>query len=262
MIVRSANDLSRRRGWRQQNGQRSEKESKDKQTQALSQTEEGEQGRKKGRQGCKVGQSTGRRLLVIDATMVLNATRTFASLVLLLTLVCCNQTQPVEQKPSNEGTGSAIPMEGFSWIVEGELAAMPLPGRNRPLAEDAAFLQREGVQTLVSLTEKPPDSAPLEEASIRQVHIPIPDYTAPTLGQMIEFVDLVSGSAEQGEPVGVHCTAGLGRSGTMAAAYLVAKGSSAKDAMATIRRLRPGSIETDAQENAVRQAEAHFSRRR
>jgi len=153
-------------------------------------------------------------------------------------------------------------MEGFSWIVEGELAAMPLPGRNRPLAEDAAFLQREGVRTLVSLTEKPPDSAPLEEASIRQVLIPVPDYTAPTLAQMIEFVDLVADSAENKEPVGVHCTAGLGRSGTMSAVYLVAKGSSADDAIATIRQLRPGSIETDAQVDAVTLAETHFSLRR
>jgi len=262
VIVRSADDLSRRRGWRQQNGQRSDKESKDQQTKALSQTKKGEQGRKKGSQGCKVGQSTGRRLLVIDAIMVLKATRTVGSLVLLLTLVCCNRTQPVEHKPSNEGVDSAIPMKGFSWIVEGELAAMPLPGRNRPLAEDVAFLQREGVQTLVSLTEKPPDSAPLEESSIRQVLIPIPDYTAPTLAQMIEFVDLVSDSAEIGEPVGVHCTAGLGRSGTMSAVYLVAKGSSADNAITTIRQLRPGSIETDAQVEAVKQAETHFSRRR
>ena len=152
-------------------------------------------------------------------------------------------------------------MEGFSWVVAGELAAMPLPGRHHPLAEDADLLQHQGIRTLVSLTEDLPDSATLEEASIRQVHIPVSDFTAPTLNQMIEFVSVVSDSVERGQPVGVHCTAGLGRSGTMSAVYLVAKGTSANDAIAELRRLRPGSIETEAQEDAVKQAEAYFSGR-
>jgi atypical dual specificity phosphatase len=147
-------------------------------------------------------------------------------------------------------------MEGFSWIVDGELAAMPLPGRNGPLAEDLDFLQHQGVRTVISLTEHPPS---IEEASIRQVRIPIEDFTAPTLQQMIEFVDVVSDSTASGEPVAVHCTAGLGRSGTMAAVYLVAKGVTADEAIARVRELRPGSIETEAQENAVREAEVHFS---
>lgn len=147
-------------------------------------------------------------------------------------------------------------MEGFSWIVDGELAAMPLPGRDRPLTQDVAFLQNEGVRTVVSLSEEPPTFA---EASIRQVRIPVADFTPPTLQQMIEFVDVVSDSTGRGEPVAVHCTAGLGRSGTMAAVFLVANGATAYEAIARVRELRPGSIETEEQENAVRQAEAHFS---
>lgn len=191
-----------------------------------------------------------------------NSTKASAALVLVLILTCCGRANSVEETPPAADTNTTASMEGFSWVVEGELAAMPLPGRNRPLVEDASFLRHEGIQTLVSLTEEPPDSAPLEEASIRQVLIPIADFTAPTLEQMIEFADLVSDSAERGEPVGVHCTAGLGRSGTMSAVYLVAKGSSADDAIATVRQLRPGSIETDAQVEAVKRAETHFSTRR
>lgn len=49
--------------------------------------------------------------------------------------------------------------------------------------------------------------------------------------------------------------AGLGRSGTMAAAYLVATGTSADEAIAILRELRPGSIETAEQEAAVRRFE-------
>lgn len=147
-------------------------------------------------------------------------------------------------------------MEGFSWIVDGALAAMPVPGRNRPLTEDAEFLKSQRVRTVVSLTENPPL---FDDESIRQVWIPVEDFTAPTLQQMIEFVDVVSDSTANGDPVAVHCTAGLGRSGTMAAVYLVANGATADQAITRVRDLRPGSIETEEQENAVRQAELHFS---
>jgi len=90
-------------------------------------------------------------------------------------------------------------MDGFSWLVDGELAAMPLPGRHRDLAVDAEFLRMEGVRTLVSLTETPPDAGVLSACGIAQAHIPVCDFTAPTLEQMIEFVDVVRISAARGK---------------------------------------------------------------
>lgn len=54
------------------------------------------------------------------------------------------------------------------------------------------------------------------------------------------------------QAVGVHCALGFGRTGTMLACYLVKEqGLAAGDAIAEIRRLRPGSIETYEQEKAV-----------
>jgi len=154
---------------------------------------------------------------------------------------------------------SRTPMPGFSWVVPGKLAAMPVPGRDRPLAQDAAFLEREGIRVLVSLTEEPPDRAVLASRGIDQRHIPVQDFTAPTLEQMIAFVAVVEDSVAAGKPVGVHCTAGLGRSGTMSAVFLVAEGVSADEAITSVRRLRPGSIETPAQEDAVRRFEQHLA---
>ena len=188
--------------------------------------------------------------------------RALVPLSLVLAVACGNPAPQIAVEPQTTAPPHVDSFVGFSWIVEGKLAAMPLPGRERPLQEDAAFLHEKKISTLISLTEDLPDPTVFENLSIRQVHIPIEDFTAPTLEQMIEFVAVVSESAESGRSAGVHCTAGLGRSGTMSAVYLVSRGLSAEAAVTSIRELRPGSIETKAQEEAVRRAEAHFRTRR
>jgi protein-tyrosine phosphatase len=46
----------------------------------------------------------------------------------------------------------------------------------------------------------------------------------------------------------VHCQGGSGRTGTFAAAYWIARGRSASEAIAIVRRARPGAVETPEQE--------------
>jgi len=140
---------------------------------------------------------------------------------------------------------------GFSWVIDDQLAGMSRPGTGTRIEDDVAFLKEHGIDLLVSLTEDVLDSSLLAEHEIKSLHLPVPDFHPPTLEQQIEFVEKASQTLSDGGRVGVHCTAGIGRSGTMLATYLVYLGSSADDAIARVRELRPGSIETEAQEESI-----------
>ncbi|HEY8504425.1 MAG TPA: dual specificity protein phosphatase family protein, partial [Gemmataceae bacterium] len=91
----------------------------------------------------------------------------------------------------------------------------------------------------------------VEDAGLLVVHVPVPDMEAPTPEQLARCVSAIRKANEAGMGVAVHCTAGLGRTGSILAAYLVSKGLSAEEAMTQVRELRPGSIETEAQEEAI-----------
>jgi ADP-ribosyl-[dinitrogen reductase] hydrolase len=59
---------------------------------------------------------------------------------------------------------------------------------------------------------------------------------------------------DRGGRFAMHCYAGLGRTGTVAARMLVEYGYRPAEAIATVRSVRPGSIETEEQEAYVRAA--------
>lgn len=145
---------------------------------------------------------------------------------------------------------------GFSAVTP-RLYAMGRPGLGGDLDEDLTFVRRH-VQVLVSLTEHPLPEQALVRANLESVHLPIQDFRAPTPEQLDAFLALVDDAQLRGESVGVHCTAGLGRSGTMMAAYLIGQGLAAEDATHLVRSLRPGSIETREQEQALRDLEARL----
>lgn len=141
----------------------------------------------------------------------------------------------------------------FSWLERGVLAGSAVPGYFgfSSLEDDLRDIREEGIRTIVSLTEDPIDEEMVEAEGMKYVHIPIDDHTAPSLEQMREFVELVARERERGSPVLVHCFAGIGRTGTMLAAWLVARGTPPADAVLAVRNARPGSLETNSQERAV-----------
>ena len=132
---------------------------------------------------------------------------------------------------------------GFSWVIDEQLAGMPQPSQ-----AGLSWAREEGVSLLISLTESGTDPVLAAEADLVVVHIPVPDMTAPPLHQLHHFVTTIGPAMARGEGVGVHCLAGMGRTGTFLAAWFIWDGMTPEDAIAHVRSLRPGSIETSDQE--------------
>jgi atypical dual specificity phosphatase len=146
------------------------------------------------------------------------------------------------------------PPHGFSWIEKPTLAGMAYPESE----EDLHWLRHNGIDVLLSLTEEPVRRDWINDAGLLLVHEPMVDMEAPSQEQLDRCVAGIERANAQQMGVAVHCGAGLGRTGVVLTAYLIHKGAKARDAIARIRKLRPGSIETSEQAEAVME----FARRK
>ena len=89
-------------------------------------------------------------------------------------------------------------------------------------------------------------------AGLAYHRLPIADGGTPDIADAIELVRWCAEATERGEAVVVTCMGGLGRSGTVAACFLVTAGMSADAAIAAVRTARgPRALETVAQEEFV-----------
>ena len=141
-------------------------------------------------------------------------------------------------------------MYNFSFVITDKLAGMAMPDPQR-FQDELDFLKQHRIYAIVSLTGNSLPQKTLKQNNIEYLHLPIVDFNPPDLVQIIDFVDFVNKMNEQNRGVAVHCHAGVGRTGTMLASYLVYSGYTAKEAINKIRELRPYSIETESQENSI-----------
>ncbi len=68
---------------------------------------------------------------------------------------------------------------------------------------------------------------------------PIPDLHAPDVDEAIDLLDRLRARLDAGETLLVHCGAGIGRAGTVAAGLLITMGVGVEDAVARVAAHRP-----------------------
>ena len=113
--------------------------------------------------------------------------------------------------------------------------------------DEMAALDAAGVRAVVCLLNIPGDAAVYESAGFSFLCLPVSDGAAPSFEQADEFVRFVTEQRGRHRAVAVHCEAGLGRTGTLLATYLVSQGESAAAAIARVRAAETVAVETPQQ---------------
>ncbi len=140
----------------------------------------------------------------------------------------------------------------FSWLIEEKLAGSGMP----TTFDELDWVLKQGVKSIVTMTENALPESWTED--VKYLHVPTQDLGAPDMDKIDTAVDFIYERITSKEAVMVHCAAGMGRAGTVLACYLVKyQKHSAKDAINKIREERPGSIQSETQEIAIRLYEKH-----
>ena len=142
----------------------------------------------------------------------------------------------------------------FSWFIEETLAGSGMPTTH----DELEWVLKQGVKSIVTMTENALPESWVEY--VNYLHVPTTDLTSPDMDKIDTAVDFIHSRINNKEPVMVHCAAGMGRTGTVLACYLVKyQKYSAKDAIERVRTKRPGSIQSEVQELAIQFFEKHTS---
>lgn len=131
----------------------------------------------------------------------------------------------------------------FHWVIDDFLAGCSRPGYDAGLSEDLEYLRDQGVDAIVSITEEPLDEARVRAAGVDYLHLFSHDGQAPGNLQLHALAEFVESRRREGRRTVIHCMAGIQRTMTGIAAYLIAhRGADPLDAItiAAHRRLGPG----------------------
>ena len=134
----------------------------------------------------------------------------------------------------------------FYWVIEGKLAGSAIPTS----IDEVEWAIDQGVKSIVTIREEPLDSDYTN--NVNYLHVHSNDMGVPEFDDLVKSVDFIHDRIVNDEPVMVHCLAGLGRTGTILACYLIKyKKMSADDAIQKVRDERPGSIQSFSQEEII-----------
>jgi len=136
--------------------------------------------------------------------------------------------------------------DNFSWLIENKLAGSAIPTSQ----DEIKWLQEQGVKSIITIREEALEY--ILPAEMKYLHINSNDMGVPEFDDLVYSVDFIHQRITNDEPVMVHCLAGLGRTGTILACYLIKyEDMTADDAIEKVRRERHGSIQSFSQEEII-----------
>ena len=130
------------------------------------------------------------------------------------------------------------------WLIPKKLAGMP-----RPQLADLPELQQLGIRGIVSVMDEPSGIKEYQEQGFQALWLPITGGKPPSVEQVKQFVNFAEPIIDDEHSVVVHCTSGNRRTGTLLAAYLIAKGENPQQAIALVQKARPTAELREAQRN-------------
>ncbi len=95
-----------------------------------------------------------------------------------------------------------------------------------------------GVSLVVDLNANQNEHALASKLGIEYLGEYVGDHTAPTQDQLFKLASILKRAVAQGRKVYVHCTAGVGRSPTCVAAYLISQSNTFEQAYARVKTKR------------------------
>jgi protein-tyrosine phosphatase len=129
--------------------------------------------------------------------------------------------------------------------VRGTLWLSSMPGRFGAWSDFEREAADTGVKMVVCLTPRDEvrELSPVYDAAIARggapyewVQLPVPNFGVPDDRQAFRHgIDRIAKALRAGEPVMMHCAAGMGRTGSAAACVLKALGLSTNEALARVR---------------------------
>jgi len=142
------------------------------------------------------------------------------------------------------------PLADSYWVVPGRLLAGKYPGgkNQKDLQRRLKPLLESGIDAFLDLTapgELPPYEDYLPEGVLYQ-RMPITDHGVPVdIGQMAEIQAELQSMLDQGRRLYLHCRAGIGRTGTAVACFLIEQGLPPIEALARLNELWQQSDRSD-----------------
>ena len=156
---------------------------------------------------------------------------------------------PGTRGPSSPATDDVLPLPypNSYWVIPGKLLAGEHPGgtTREDTQKRLQLLLAAGINCFIDLTM--PDELPAYDIDLPHsadyMRKPIKDHGLPARREhMLDIQACIDHAMRSGQPIYVHCRAGIGRTGTVIGCFLVEQGLSGEEAVDELNRVWQQSL--------------------